>query len=57
MMTMTNKKLKELLNQYPDETLIYISNGDCANNIKDIAVVTIEYINGDDYQLPQIILS
>lgn len=55
-MTMTIKKLKELLDQYPDETLIYISDNNYSNNTRDIVSVVIEYISGDDYQMPQITL-
>ncbi len=55
-MTMTNKKLKELLSQYPDETFIYIYDNNYSNSLKDISSVVIEYIDSDDYQLPQITL-
>lgn len=53
---MTNKQLKELLNQYPDESTIYIfaDNGYGGGTV-DISMVTIEYDAGDSYKKPQII--
>lgn len=53
-MTLTIKKLKELLDKYPEESLIMVYDG-C--NYNDIKSVTIEYIDGDDYTQPQINLS
>jgi hypothetical protein len=55
-MAMTNKQLKELLNQYPDESTIYIfaDNGYGGGTV-DISMVTIEYDAGDSYKKPQII--
>lgn len=57
MMTMTIEKLKKLLEQYPDTTLIYIGDNNYEHNLRDITSVNIEYISADDYQLPQITLA
>lgn len=56
-MTMTIKKLKELLEQYPNETIIYICDHNCGGGLRDITSINIEYVSGDDYQLPEIHLS
>lgn len=56
MITINNKKLKELLARYPDETPIYICDNNCGGSIRDVTVINIEYIGDDDYQLPQITL-
>lgn len=52
---MTIARLKELLNQYPEETCIKIfDNITCSRN--NIDIVTIEYVTEDDYSMPEIIL-
>ena len=58
MTAMTIKKLKELLDQFPEEALIYISdnNGYDGEILRDITSVVIEYVSNDDYQLPEIVL-
>lgn len=56
-MAMTIEKLKKILEQYPDETLIYICDNNYSGGSRDITSVNIEYVSGDDYQLPQITLS
>ena len=53
---MTNKQLKDLLNQYPDNSRIVIFDDKCEFNEKDICSVLIEYVEGDDYTVPDIIL-
>lgn len=53
-MTMNVKKLKELLNKYPEESLIMIYDG-CDYN--DITSVIVEYVDSDGYTQPQINLS
>ena len=52
-MSMTNKQLKEILNQYPDESLIFIHDNE---NKEHIETVNIKYFNSDDYSTPDIIL-
>ena len=54
---MTNKQLKELLNQYPDDSVIYIYNDSHVENQKHIISVEIKYIDSDDYKVPDIILN
>lgn len=56
-MSMTNKQLKELLNQYPDETIIYVYNDNYDNSRKHILSVNIEYFGGDNYEVPDIVLN
>lgn len=56
-MAMTIKKFKELLAQYPDETLIYICDHNCGGGLRDITCINIEYVSDDDYQLPEIHLN
>ena len=57
MTTITIKKLKELLDQFPEEALIYISDdNNYGETFRDITSVVIEYVGNDDYQLPEIIL-
>lgn len=53
---MTIQKLKELLNQYPDESRVLIFDEKCDFEERDIISVLIEYIEGDDYKVPEIIL-
>ena len=53
---MTIQKLKELLNQYPDESRVIIFDGKCEFDEREITSVLIEYIEGDDYKVPEIIL-
>lgn len=54
---MTIQRLKELLNQYPDESLIMIADNASDFGRRQIISVTIEYIDGDDYSVPEIILN
>lgn len=54
---MTNKQLKELLNQYPDDSIIYIYNDNYTDCNKHISLVEIKYIDCDDYKVPDIILN
>lgn len=51
---MKNKKLKELLSQYPDDSNIRLM----ANSviIDNIDCITIEYGENDDYTIPDIII-
>ena len=53
---MTIQKLKELLNQYPDESRVIIFDEKCEFDQREITSVLIEYIEGDDYKVPEIIL-
>lgn len=53
---MINKKLKELLNQYPDDANVVIADNMCEFGERDISSVLIEYMSGDDYAVPEIIL-
>ena len=54
-MTITNKKLKELLDQYPDDAFIYaITNNYGTDDYKEIETIVIDYVNSDDYTLPRI---
>ena len=55
-MAITNKQLKELLNQYPDDAIIYIYNDNCDGNFSHILSVGIEYIDSDNYEVPDIVL-
>lgn len=54
---MTNKQLKELLNQYPDESIVYIHNNNYDFNSKHISLVEVKYIDSDDFSTPDIILN
>lgn len=54
---MTVQKLKELLNQYPDDATIVISDNECDYGKRKISSILIEYIDGDDYTVPEIILT
>lgn len=54
---MTNKQLKELLNQYPDDSVIYVYDNCYENNRKHILSVEIKYIDSDDYSVPDIVLN
>lgn len=56
-MAMTNKQLKELLNQYPDEAIIYIYENGYDNNCKHIVSVDIRYVDSDNYEVPDIVLN
>lgn len=56
-MAMKNKQLKELLNQYSDESLVYIRNGDCDNDCEHIRIVNVRYYDSDEYKAPDIILN
>lgn len=48
---MKNKTLKELLNNYPDESNIYLLvNSACA----DINCVSVDYCESDEYTIPDI---
>ena len=53
---MTIQKLKELLNQYPDEAVIAICYNRDSGDVRDITSINIEYVSDDDYALPEIIL-
>ena len=53
-MAMTIKKLKELLDRYPEGSPIMVYDG-C--NYNDVHSVIIEYVDGDEYTQPQINLS
>ena len=54
-MSMKNKQLKELLNQYPDDSLISIIYTDCyGDSERLISSVIISYVDNDDYSVPQI---
>jgi hypothetical protein len=53
---MTIQKLKELLNQYPDESRVIIFDEKYEFDQREISSVLIEYIEGDDYKVPEIIL-
>ena len=53
-MAMNIKKLKELLDKYPEESLVMVYDG-CGCN--DITSVIVEYIDSDEYTQPQINLS
>lgn len=50
---MINKKLKELLEKYPDEAVIKIRN---EYDLKNIETIDITYITSDDFSVPEIIL-
>ena len=60
-MSMTNKQLKELLRQYPDESIIYVRiYTDDDNDVDDcrhITSVNVEYMNSDLFEVPDIILN
>lgn len=54
-MAMKNKQLKELLNQYPDDSLICIIDTDSyGDSERFISSVIISYVDNDDYSVPQI---
>lgn len=53
MLCMTNKKLKELLEKYPDEAVIKILN---EYDLKNIETINIKYITSDDFSVPEIVL-
>lgn len=53
---MTIQKLKELLNQYPEESRVIIFDKACEFEQRDITSVLIEYIEDDDYKVPEILL-
>lgn len=57
-MTITNKKLKNLLEQFPDESLVFISNGNYDEDMpyRDINSLSVEYFDNDNYQTPEIVL-
>lgn len=56
-MAMTNKQLKELLNQYSDEAIIYVYDDSYDDNCKHIRSVDIKYIDCDNYEVPDIVLN
>ena len=56
-MSMINKQLKELLNQYPDDSTIYIYDNNYIDSHKHITSVEIKYIDSDDYKVPDIVLN
>lgn len=53
MYTMKNKKLKELLKQYPDDSIIKL---EVNSRMSDISSITVEYYEGDEYAVPDIII-
>ena len=55
-MSISNKQLKELLNQYPDESFIYIHDDDCDNSCRHIGSIDVKYFDSDEYAVPDIIL-
>lgn len=57
-MTITNKKLIELLNQFPDESLVFISNSNYDEDMpyRNINSLSAEYFDNDNYQIPEIVL-
>ena len=52
-MSMTNKQLKEMLNQYPDESFIFIHNNEDEEHIVSINV---KYFDENEYAIPDIAL-
>ena len=50
---MKNKKLKELLNQYPDECYIKLMYNGVILNINGMSI---EYYEADEYTIPEIII-
>lgn len=56
-MAMTNKQLKELLNQYPDESVVLIfENNNYGGSAANISTVTVDFFDDDGYAVPQITL-
>ena len=55
-MSITNKQLKELLNQYPDDAIIYIHDVNYDDNCNQVSAVDIKYTDSDDYKIPDIVL-
>lgn len=56
-MSMTNKQLKELLNQYPDESIILIwETNNYGGGALNITSVSVDYVDEDEYAVPQITL-
>ena len=58
-MTITNKKLIELLNQFPDESLIFISNDDYDADMpfRKVHSVSVEYFDSQNYEIPEIVIN
>jgi hypothetical protein len=54
-MAMTNKRLQEVLSQYPDESNILIFDNNYSDN-KDISGINVDYYDGDNYEIPVITL-
>lgn len=50
---MKNKKLKELLEQLPDDSNVHLLIGSAA---ADIGAVSIEYFESDEYTIPDIVI-
>lgn len=50
---MKNKKLKEILERFPDDSDIRLSFGSA---IADIGSISVEYFEGDEYTTPDIII-
>ena len=55
-MSMTNKQLKELLSQYPDESFVYIRDDNCEGSCRHIVRMNIEYMDNDLFEVPDIVL-
>lgn len=56
-MAMTNKQLRELLESYPDESIVSIfEHNNYGGNEEDIVSVTIDFFDNDCYKVPHITL-
>ena len=55
-----NKKLKEILNRYPDEAGVILVFKDeiyhCDDGSRNIGSILIEYIEEDEFDIPTIII-